>query len=488
MRRAWSGMCGCLVAGAVAVLAAAPATAASNSHYVGVLQDGGQWEADVPSSWNGTLLLFSHGYGEQTAEDAPDQTTQQYLLDDGYALAGSSYDQAGSLWALDSAVHDQFETLAAVEDTVLPRSPTRVIAVGQSMGGLVSALEDQDADGRIDGALTTCGLVAGGVNLENYQLDGSYAIAELLDPSQNVQLVGYQTAAQAAVAAEELQQAAQSAQQTPQGRARLALASALYNVTTWTATNLLSENTNPLIPPQTPPASTDYNQQELEQYYTQYAPGSIVLPFIQTGRWSIEQAAGGQPAWDAGVDFAKVLAGSPYDDEVKSLYKEAGLDLSADLNTLTRHADIKAQLPAYDSLTATSVPTGKLQVPELDIHTIADQLIPVQQENYYGKLVSGAGSGSLLRQAYTEQQGHCNFTSAEIIAALHALEHRIDTGGWGTAANPNALQAAATALDEGGAAYVPYTPGTLTATNQPFDPSTQGYTPGGIISAGAPSP
>jgi len=486
MRRAWSVVSGCLVAGAIGILVAAPAADASDSHYVGVLRDGGQWEADVPGNWNGTLLLFSHGYLEQTAEDAPDPTTQQYLLDDGYALAGSSYDQAGSLWALDSAVNDQFETLAAVEGTVLPAAPTRVIAVGQSMGGLVSALEDQDSDGRLDGALTTCGLVGGGVNLENYQLDGSYAIAELLDPSQHVQLVGYETEAQAALAAEELQQAAQSAQQAPQGRARLALASALYNVTTWTATNLLSENTNPLIPPQTPPAPNDYDQQELEQYDTQYAPGSIVLPFIQTGRWSIEQAAGGQPAWDAGVDFAQVLAGSPYDDEVKALYKEAGLDLNADLNTLTDDASIKAQLPAYDSLTATSVPTGKLQVPELDIHTIADQLIPVQQENYYAGLVRAAGSGSLLRQAYTDSQGHCNFTSAEIIAALHALEHRINAGTWGTEADPNSLQAAATALDEGGAAYIPYTPGTLTATNQPFDPNTQGYTPGGIISAGVP--
>ncbi len=488
MRRVCRVLVGCLAVGAFGLLATGALADASDSHYVGVLPDGGQWEADVPSSWNGTLLLFSHGYGEQTAEDAPDPTTQQYLLDDGYALAGSSYDTAGSLWALDSAVNDQFETLAAVESGVLPTGPKEVIAVGQSMGGLVSALEDQDSDSRIDGALTTCGLVAGGVNLENYQLDGSYAIAQLLDPSQNVQLVGYQTEAQAALAAEELQQAAQSAQQTPAGRARLALASALYNVTTWTATNLLSENTNPLIPTQTPPSPTDYDQQELEQYYTQYAPGSIVLPFIQTGRWSIEQAAGGQPAWDAGVDFAQVLATSPYDAEVKALYKEAGLDLSADLNTITTDANITAQLPAYDSLTATPVPTGKLQVPELDIHTIADQLIPVQQENYYSQLVSAAGSGSLLRQAYVDQQGHCNFTSAEIIAALHALEHRVNTGSWGSAADPNSLQAAATALYEGGAAYIPYTPGSLTATNQAFNPDTQGYTPGGIVSAGVPTP
>jgi hypothetical protein len=35
---------------------------------------------------------------------------------------------------------------------VLPSKPAQVLAIGSSMGGLVSALEDQDSQGRIDGA------------------------------------------------------------------------------------------------------------------------------------------------------------------------------------------------------------------------------------------------------------------------------------------------------------------------------------------------
>jgi hypothetical protein len=42
-------------------------------------------------------------------------------------------------------VQDQFGALTAVEDTVLPSKPAQVLAIGSSMGGLVSALEDQDA-------------------------------------------------------------------------------------------------------------------------------------------------------------------------------------------------------------------------------------------------------------------------------------------------------------------------------------------------------
>ena len=83
------------------------------------LADGTNWIADVPANWNGTLVLYSHGFGPLTAADSPDPVTQAALLARGYALAGSSYDPNGSEWALDTAVSDQFGTLAAVEQTVL---------------------------------------------------------------------------------------------------------------------------------------------------------------------------------------------------------------------------------------------------------------------------------------------------------------------------------------------------------------------------------
>src|SRR6185312_9783084 len=138
---------------------ATPAT--TSTPPAGTLADGGSWIADVPSPWNGTLILYSHGYGSKAPADSPDPATKQALLDRGYALAGSSYDPNGSLWQLGSAVRDQFETLSDVERTVLPSRPRRVFALGTSMGGLISSLEDESSYGRLDGALTTCGIVAG---------------------------------------------------------------------------------------------------------------------------------------------------------------------------------------------------------------------------------------------------------------------------------------------------------------------------------------
>src|ERR1035437_8889627 len=81
---------------ASAAPSAAAASGATSTHYTGSLADGATWIADVPASWNGTIILYSHGFGPQTAQDAPDPTTQADLLGLGYALAGTSY--SGSSW------------------------------------------------------------------------------------------------------------------------------------------------------------------------------------------------------------------------------------------------------------------------------------------------------------------------------------------------------------------------------------------------------
>jgi hypothetical protein len=442
------------VALAIAVTAPAAVSAApSGSHVTGTLPDGATWIADLPAQWNGTLLLYSHGFGPLTAADAPDPATSAALLARGYALAGSSYDPHGSMWALNSAVRDQFGTLQAVEAGVLPGRPSQVLAFGTSMGGLISALEAQDGGygtGRIDGALTTCGIVAGAVNLNNYQLDGEYALAQLLLPGQQVKLVRFTGAPDALATAATLQAAAAQAQQTAAGRARLALAMAYINVPPWAAGQ-------PAPPPGSDPAA-----QEAAQYQVEFTGSFSTLDFIESGRPSIDQAAGGSATWTRGTDFAAVLVRSPYLREVAALYRAAGISLRADLNTLTRDADITADPGAVASLRRTSVPTGHLAVPELDLHTISDQLVPVQQENYYAHLVAAAGDGNLLRQAYVASVGHCNFSPAELIAGVLALSHRVATGRWGSAAEPGRLDQVASGLGLGPARFTSYRPGPLT--------------------------
>lgn len=469
-----------LVAAAIVVVLPASSGAQSPpcaSTYCGTTSDGGQWIADVPATWNGTLLLYSHGFGPPAAQDAPDPNTQAALLARGYALAGSSYDLHGSWWALNSAVTDQFQTLSAVE-AMLPHRPTHVFAVGTSMGGLISSLEDEHSNGRLDASLTTCGIVAGGIQLNNYQLDGEYAMDQLLAGGA-IQLVGFTNPfGDALAAAKQFDNVAIQAQTSAAGRARLALAMSLMNVATW-------------APGQTMPAPHDYAGQEYQQYLIQFGftpplvPGTIqtTQDFVEFGRPWIDQASGGSATWTKGVNFSRLLAASPYAPEIISLYRQAGLDLRSDLETLTRNANITANPAAVRSLEQTSVPTGRLQVPELDLHTISDQLVPVQQENYYRHTVAFAGRSDLLRQAFVQRQLHCNFTPSELVAGVQAVQQRVATGHWGHLADPAVLNAAANATGLGafGApAFIPYEPARLSGDNGPFDPFTGGSFPFGF--------
>jgi hypothetical protein len=459
MRRSLTAAMGAGLLTVAALAGVSPAAAsAASTQVTGTLPDGATWVADLPAVWNGVLLLYSHGFGPLTPADAPDQTTAAALLARGYALAGSSYDPNGSMWALDSAVRDQFQTLRQVESAALPRPPRQVLAFGTSMGGLVSALEAQDGAGLIDGALTTCGIVAGAINLNNYQLDGEYTLAHLLLPGQQVKLVRFASASDALATAATLTQAAATAQQDPAGRARLALAMAFINVPPWASGQ------------GTPPPPTDPAAQEAAQYQVEFSGAFNTLDFIEAGRPSIDQAAGGSATWTRGVNFAALLERSPYRREVAALYRAAGLSLRADLATLTGHADISADPAAVGSLARTSVPSGRLAVPELDLHTISDQLVPVQQEDFYAHQVYAAGSGDLLRQAYVASVGHCDFSPAELVAGVLAISQRAAAGRWGAIAEPGSLNRAAGGLDLGPARFTSYRPGPLTGVNGLYDP------------------
>ena len=377
-------------------------------------------------------------------------------------MVGSSYDPNGSWWALGSALRDQFEAVAGVQQD-LPSAPRHLIALGTSMGGLISALEDEaNPYGRPDGALTTCGIVGGGIQLNNYQLDGEYAMSRLLAPGQPIKLVRFAGGPPEGLATgQALDAVAQQAQTSPAGRARLALAMAFMNVSPW-------------APGASMPDRHDYDAQEQGQFDVEFSGPFTTMDFVEFGRPYIEQAAGGNGSWTAGVDFERLLDRSSYAPQVRALYREAGLNLRNDLDTLTQDADIKADTSAIRWLQETSVPTGRLLAPELDLHTISDELVPVQHENHYAKVVRRAGSRSLLRQAFIERQQHCNFTPSELVAGVLAVQHRVDTGRWDSVAQPRALEATARSLDLGDAAFVRYRPDPLSGDNGPFDPLING--------------
>jgi pimeloyl-ACP methyl ester carboxylesterase len=389
--------------------------------YTGTFSDGATYLIEVPPNWNRTLLLYSHGYNagpDNPAYDASDGYSEAYLLIRGYALAGSSYATTG--WAIHEALPDQIAVLDIFQQLV--GAPRKTIAWGLSMGGIITGGLIQQYPGRFAGAMPVCGVMGGAVGFWNEMLDSAFAFQTLLAPGAGLQLVnitdpvGNANAAAAAL---------NNAQQTPQGRARLALVSALADVPGWVTTG------------QAPPPPTDYVTQEVNQYG--WLAGAV-FPFTFYYRAELEGRAAGNPSFNTGVDYAVQLNRSAGAEEVRALYQQAHLDLNTDLQALNSAARISARQSSLNYLEQSIDLYQPAGVPVLTMHTEADGLVPVQDESAY-RAINGPAS-PYLRQVYIRRAGHCAFTAPEILASMQALLRRVDTGVW-DGLTPQELKAAA---------------------------------------------
>ena len=396
------------------------------------------YKIEVPSDWNGTLVLYSHGYSfTQIAPadvmDAGDAATGAWLLSHGYALAGSSYALPG--WALQQAFQDQIAVLDAF-DTRVGHHPTRTIAWGHSLGGMITAGLVQLFPDRFTAALPMCGVVAGGPGVWNQGLDSEFAF-ETLQPGAAFKLANFTAGDVGANYAAALS-AFTAAQGTPQGKARIALSAALADVPGW-------------YDPATPePAATDYATQEANQLAWFNFPD---LLFAFFGRFELESriklatgASDNNFSWNTGVDYRVQLSHSSSLAEVKALYAEAGLDLNQDLKKLNDAPRIAANPTAVAYLTNFITYNGHLNMPVLTMHTTGDGLVEVTDEQAYASVVRSAGDNSLLRQVFVHRAGHCTFTPAETISAFKTLVNRIDTGRWQDSSSPATMNSQATAL------------------------------------------
>jgi pimeloyl-ACP methyl ester carboxylesterase len=347
--------------------------------------------------------------------------TAGWLLAHGYALAGSSYATTG--WSVQQAIPDQAATVAAFGSDY--RAPARTIAWGESLGGMITAGLIQEYPRLFSAALPACGVLSGGVATWNTALDAAFAFQQLIAPS--VQVTGITDPTANLTAAED---AVAAAQQTPQGRARLALVSAMDDTPGW------------FTPGSPEPAATDYMTQEANQF--DWAT-QVTFPFIFDFRAELEARAGGNPSWTTGVNFAAQLARSTDRREVEALYAAAGLSLGGDLRTLNDAPRISASPASVRYLASNIAYTGRISVPVLTMHTTGDGLVEPENEQAYSQAVDQAGDGSLLRQVFVNRAGHCAFTPAELITAIGVLLDRISTGHW-QVPSPARLNATAATL------------------------------------------
>ncbi|MES3021756.1 MAG: prolyl oligopeptidase family serine peptidase [Pseudomonadota bacterium] len=414
-------------------LLAAPAMAAER-HIEGSLPNGARYMFDVPENWNGTLLLFSHGYAR--GPDNPAKNTARgekaMLLAKGYALAGSSYAVTG--WAIEEAVPDQLATLDAF--TAQVGKPSKTLAWGNSMGGLVTIALVERYPERFAGGLAQCASASGTVGMMNIALDGAFAFKTLAAPASAIPLLWDGAGEQGKREQAAWQQALDQAQASPQGRARIALAATLAQVPPWSVLDSKQ------------PAADDVAGQQFQLY--RGFLGATLLP-----RGDQLKRAGGNFSWNTGIDYAFQLERSGRAPFVRALYREAGADLDADLAKLSGAARIAPQADAVGYMKRHYGPTGKLSKPMLIVQTVADPATLVELSGEYARLARASGAGALVREAYVQRVGHCNFKPGESVAALLTLDQQSAKGAWKTGAlDMKALNALA---PEGGD-FIDYSP------------------------------
>ena len=400
----------------------------------GRLSDTTPYRFVVPDDWNGTVFVnldFAAG---------PPSAAQQALIDRGYSVGGTTRNVTG--WNLGAAVDNQIEALDAF--TAAVGEPDRAIAMGNSMGGMIAAATGELHPDRIDGVLAACGGLSGTVSQWNQKLDTVFVLSQLLDPTGVLPVEDVPADIEAARTAWFTRLA--EAQQTPEGRARIALAAAIGQLPAWSQ------------------SIADPDPHDILDYQAAWygALAGDPLPYIgqaMSSRYSSTLVFGGMPSWNTGIDYAEQLRKASPESRrvVADLYDAAGLSLDDDLATVNSGERVVADPDAVERFAASYEFTGDISVPTVTLNNVGDQISTVAQQQEYEERVTHAGNGALLRQTYVASAGHCNFTAAETVAAAQLLLDRLDTGHW-SSANAVQMNRAASALDLGDARFLGFHP------------------------------
>lgn len=421
--------------------AAVEAVPGEVAEYTGTI-DGADYRAVVPDDWNGTLVLFAHGYfPTQFAGqgfEIPDQLAnnsraEEWLTSQGYALAGSMFGDDGFGYTLPDAVDHQEDVLDWFADEI--GEPDTTLTNGQSFGGAIAALHAEQ-DPRVDGVLGTS---AGFDPLGGWDaaLDVQYAAMTLLfddlvDANGNpVEIVNPTDpqASQAALNDAAYEALGDSEAFDPEANARLALAGSLVQVPAW------FDFATPR--PEDPlDAAHALSEWVVNAYLNGHGP---------VDRAHIAETFGGNPSTNVGVDYHELFRRSAERRTVEAAYEAAGLGkdrLRADLDALAAGTRYDAD-PAARARMAEHTSPDDLDVPILTVHATGDGGAPAADVRSYTDAVR-AECGD-IRNLWVARGGHPTVTAAEEIVAIQALERRVRTGVW-PPLNPRATGRSAAAL------------------------------------------
>ncbi|SFO28137.1 hypothetical protein SAMN05443579_102180 [Variovorax sp. PDC80] len=362
---------------------------ATTSRWAGVL-GGAAYRVEVPSNWNGKLVMYAHGYaGEGNVLAVSNPSIRRYLIQNGYAWAASSYSK--NFYDVRVGVEDtnalalEFNKIAKANGRELA-APSKIYITGHSMGGHITAaaIEDEayataNHKVRYNGAVPMCGVV-GDTELFDY-FAGAQVTAQAL-----AGLPKYPTVNWSDIAAQV------------------------------TGTLFADFTVSPIPNITTTPTGTKY--------------ASV-----------IENLTGGpRPMFDLGFksggSFAFVWGVLGSDGTVNGILNKSTLDTNR--FTYTIEGDAAGSTALNGSvLKLTAVPdanrlrrdglrwipkaNGEFKIPVVTLHTLGDLYVPFSMEQIYNKRVAAKGNSGWLVQRAVRGITHCDFTQAEQVEAFDAM-------------------------------------------------------------------
>jgi pimeloyl-ACP methyl ester carboxylesterase len=403
---------------------------------MGTLPDHTPYRIDVPANWNG-VVLFNLDYA---SPNAPYSEINRLLLGRGYALAGETRAVTG--WQVPKAVDNLTEVKRLFEAQFGPmRLP---IAFGGSMGGHTVFIGAHRNPSPWVGGVGNCAGAAGVVAQWNAKMDVLFVAKTLLAADSDLPIVNVpadfqQTSLPAWKAVLE------KAQQTPQGRARIALAAVLGQLPDW------ATMTTPR------PAPTDVDARQAGYYDALVSSRLPALGQMMSSRHQIGVVSGGNISWNVGYDYAAALDKLPEKKLVQTLYRRAGLSLAADLSALAKAPRISEDPSALRAM-AEQQYFGDLTIPVISMQGVGDEISAPAAADAIARGAKAAGKSDLLRQTFTETAGHCTFSPAETAAVVEVMKERLETGKWPDT-SPAAMKARALAIvPTGPARFISYSP------------------------------
>jgi len=387
---------------ALTLLDRSPATKAAPLELSGEI-NGAPYRIRVPETWNGTLLVFAHGYRDKAdhpgevdnrnADVAPSAALEAPLLAQGFALAGTAYKDNG--WAIKDAIQDVKNLAVFFRENVA--QPQHTILVAASLGTFVGFKSMEQFGGIYDGALCLCGAGAGATRLWDSGVPAYLAYDVIFGIPASWGTVGevrndldFDTEVLAKLAPE---------------------LSNIANFPKFEFIRLVAKTPGRGITPPPPPG---------------FYPGWVVTDFffLTEARAELQRRAGGPFVQNLDQNYTLTNAEKAY---------LAGLGLpgpvvDAWLAQMNARRNIEAKQSARNYVRNNTNFNGKIQHPVLTVHTITDPLLVVANESAYAELVASQNREELLFQTYTTGVGHCNLTGPQILTAVNAIDLWVRTG------------------------------------------------------------